>query len=45
MVAQNVNGQLNQDLENYFLSIYNAEKLKFIECTQMEGLKESNLIS
>lgn len=45
IAAQNVNGQLNQDLENYFLSTYNAEKLKFIECTQLEGLKESNLIN
>ena len=45
MAAQNANGKLNQDLENYYLSIYKNEKENFNECVQSEGLKEANKIN
>ena len=45
MAAQNANGKLNQDLENYYLSIYKNEKENFNECVQSEGLKGANKIN
>ena len=45
MAAQNANAKLNQDLENYYLSIYKNEKAKFNECVQSEGLEEANKIN